>query len=115
MRTPKYVAKTLEMLEKNRIEAYLVGGCVRDSVMDRRANDYDIAVGAKPEDILNIFPKSIPSGIKYGTVTVISDGKPLELTSFRGEGGYPDHRHPADVYFTDSILTDLSRDRKSVV
>lgn len=111
MQYPKYVAEVIERLEKNGFEAYIVGGSVRDTLMNRAPNDYDVATSALPDEILNIFDdmKTIPTGIKHGTVTVISEGNPIEITTFRIDGEYKDSRRPESVSFTARIEEDLSR------
>lgn len=110
-RLPESVEKALDMLEKSGFEAYVVGGCVRDSIMGRKISDWDICTSALPESILQVFEKekTIPTGIKHGTVTVVIDGVSLEITSFRSESGYTDGRHPDSVSFGVALEDDLSR------
>lgn len=92
-------------------KAYLVGGCVRDSLMDRAVHDHDITTSALPEQIIALFPDCtvVPTGLKHGTVTVIWNGEPLEITTFRVDGTYSDSRRPDSVSFTSDIKDDLSR------
>ena len=89
-------------------EAYVVGGCVRDYLLDRPIHDYDICTSAKPEVILNLFDRSVGTGLKHGTVTVLSNS-PVEITTFRLESEYKDHRHPDKVKYVSTIEEDLSR------
>jgi tRNA nucleotidyltransferase (CCA-adding enzyme) len=88
---------------------YLVGGALRNIVLGREPSDFDIATDAKPADVIRIFKKVIPTGIKHGTVTVLFKSLELETTTFRSEGGYSDGRHPDEVSFSKDILEDLKR------
>ncbi|MBR6902283.1 MAG: CCA tRNA nucleotidyltransferase [Clostridia bacterium] len=106
---PKNVAIIIDTLEKSGYEAYIVGGCVRDSLLGLVPKDYDICTSAKPEDIISLFEKTVNTGIKHGTVTVISAGMPIEVTTFRLEGEYKDFRRPDSVSFVDNLKADLSR------
>jgi tRNA nucleotidyltransferase (CCA-adding enzyme) len=106
---PDYILYILNRLEQSGHEAWLVGGCVRDMIMDLTPNDYDIATSALPTEIDSLFKKTFLTGEKYGTVTVLfGDGK-AEVTTYRIEGGYNDFRRPSQVVFTNSITDDLSR------
>lgn len=89
--------------------AFIVGGAVRDKLMGREPKDIDIASSAYPEEVIAIFEKVVPTGIKFGTVTVMMDGEDFEITTFRKDGNYEDGRRPDSVVYTDSILDDLSR------
>lgn len=111
MQYPQYVAKIIDRLEKSDYEAYIVGGSVRDTLMGRAPNDYDIATSALPDEILYVFRdmRTIPTGIKHGTVTVISEGNPIEITTFRTDGEYKDSRRPETVSFVTRITEDLAR------
>lgn len=106
---PTKVETIIECLELNGYEAYIVGGCVRDSLLGKIPNDWDITTNATPNEIINIFEKTIPTGIKHGTVTVLVDNIPFEVTTYRIDGEYSDGRHPDSVKFTESINKDLSR------
>lgn len=106
---PEDVTFIIDELNRNKFSGYVVGGAVRDSLIGRKVNDYDIATSAFPEDIQKIFPHNIPTGIKHGTVTVIVNGNPYEITTFRVDGNYSDNRHPDNVQFVSSLLDDLSR------
>lgn len=108
---PKAVRVTLERLESAGFEAWIVGGCVRDALLKREPNDWDITTSARPTDVLSIFSdcRVIETGIKHGTVTVIMDGMPMEITTYRSDGAYADNRHPIAVTFSDTVRDDLSR------
>ena len=111
MHIPEYAQKVIGALESSGCEAYLVGGCVRDYILGTDPTDFDITTSALPEDVKRIFASFnvIPTGEKHGTVTVISDGRPVEVTTFRVETGYSDGRHPDKVEFAARIEEDLSR------
>lgn len=106
---PKYVLNILCALYSAGHRAVLAGGCVRDSLLGRRPSDWDIASSASPEEVLALFPRCVPTGIKHGTVTVLSGGGSVEVTSFRAEGGYSDHRRPDSVSFGCPLEADLAR------
>lgn len=99
----------MNKLIDNGYDSYLVGGCVRDFILKKQPKDYDIATNAKPEEIEKIFDKTIPTGKKYGTVTVVVDGQFFEVTTFRKDVGYSDGRRPDNITFSNSIVEDLSR------
>ena len=107
----KGATKALDLLYKNGYEAFLVGGCVRDFILKRPFNDYDITTNALPEQIKQVFScyKTIDTGIKHGTVTVLLDDLPIEITTYRIDGEYEDNRHPKEVIFSESLREDLSR------
>ena len=111
MQYPEYVAKIIDRLESCGFEAYIVGGSVRDALIGKEPYDFDVTTSALPADTLKVFEdlRTIPTGLKHGTVTVISSGKPIEVTTFRIDGEYTDSRHPDSVAFTDDITADLSR------
>lgn len=90
-------------------EAYAVGGCVRDSVMGRSPNDWDITTSAKPAEVKRLFSRTIDTGIKHGTVTIMLDKEGFEVTTYRIDGVYEDGRHPREVTFTASLEEDLKR------
>lgn len=106
---PKYVQTALRRLEGQGHSAYMVGGCVRDLLLGRRPQDWDLCSSALPEEVLALFPRSYPTGLAHGTVTVILRGSKLEITTFRTDGNYLDHRRPSSVRFTDSLEEDLAR------
>ena len=106
---PKYVRHILVTLQSRGHPAYLVGGCVRDMLLGVQPHDWDICTGALPEQVLEIFPGSRPTGLKHGTITVTLNSRSVEVTTFRSEGDYADHRHPDMVSFVGDLTTDLSR------
>lgn len=108
---PPQAQKALDELENAGYEAYIVGGCVRDQLMSRVPEDYDVTTSALPEQVMSAFAgeRIIPTGIKHGTVTVILDDMPLEITTFRADGKYTDHRHPDGVSFSNKLSDDLCR------
>ena len=89
--------------------AWIVGGCVRDMLLGRTANDWDVATDARPDELLKLFPRAHPTGIEHGTVTVVKSGHHYEVTTLRGEGTYSDGRRPDWVEFVDDIARDLAR------
>ena len=109
LKIPEKIEKILDILFQNGFEAYIVGGCVRDMLMGKTPNDYDVTTSAKPEDIIRIFEKTVPTGIKHGTITVISEGLPVEVTTYRTEADYTDHRRPDKIEFVTSLKQDLAR------
>lgn len=108
---PENIIKVIDILEKNGYEAFVVGGCVRDMCRGKVPNDYDVTTSALPEETKECFNgyRVIETGIKHGTVTVISDGDPVEITTYRTDGEYEDNRHPKEVKFTSMLELDLSR------
>lgn len=121
---PTGAAYILQQLNKHGYEAYIVGGCVRDSLLGKQPNDWDITTSAKPEEVKAIFHRTIDTGIQHGTVTVLVDREILddgsgslashtdyafEVTTYRVDGVYTDHRRPESVCFTASLEEDLKR------
>lgn len=106
---PDYVYNILQTLNSNGFKAYVVGGCVRDSILGKMPNDWDIATSAKPVEIKKLFQKTIDTGLKHGTVTVVINQSSYEVTTFRVDGEYEDNRRPCNVEFTSSLENDLSR------
>ena len=106
---PQDVNLIIDELSKAGFEAYAVGGCVRDSILGREPNDWDITTSAKPEDIKKIFHRTIDTGIQHGTVTVLIKGNGYEVTTYRIDGEYTDHRRPDEVTFTSDLSEDLLR------
>ena len=90
-------------------EAYVVGGCVRDSVLGREPQDWDITTSAKPEQVKELFSRTVDTGLKHGTVTVILERESFEVTTYRIDGEYEDSRHPKEVRFTPDLEEDLKR------
>ncbi|USB35050.1 CCA tRNA nucleotidyltransferase [Paenibacillus sp. YPG26] len=101
--------EVLRRLEDAGHKAYWVGGCVRDEVMGRPVHDMDIATSARPEMVIQLFERCIPTGLQHGTVTVLINKQAFEVTTFRKETEYEDHRRPAAVEFVDAVLEDLKR------
>ena len=106
---PDFVREILRTLENAGYEAWLVGGCVRDMRLGRRPSDYDIATAAAPDETARLFDRTAPTGVRYGTVTVLTGGGKAEVTTFRGESGYADSRRPSRVVFGVGIAGDLAR------
>lgn len=106
---PQGATWVLEQLRDAGYEAYVVGGCVRDSLLHRMPDDWDITTSAKPEDTKRIFRRTVDTGIQHGTVTVMVDRTGYEVTTYRIDGEYADGRHPEHVTFTASLLEDLKR------
>lgn len=103
------VRKIIKVLNLKGYEAYVVGGAVRDSIMGRTPHDFDIATNALPEQIKNTFPKTIDTGLKHGTVTVMDSNGAYEVTTFRTDGEYNDSRHPENVEFITNVEGDMQR------
>ncbi len=106
---PPQVERILERLNEKGFEAYAVGGCVRDSLLGRQPEDWDITTSARPEQVKALFRRTIDTGILHGTVTVMMDGAGYEVTTYRIDGEYADGRHPKQVVFTPDLLEDLKR------
>ncbi len=109
IKIPSYVTTIVNQLELSGYDAYLVGGAVRDLLMHREPNDYDITTNALPEQVKSIFPHVVFTGGKHGTVTVVTDDGNVEVTTMRRDGIYKDNRRPETVQFTDNIYEDLAR------
>ncbi len=106
---PKYVLNILSRLTEAGHEAYMVGGCVRDLFLGRRPGDFDVASSASPEQVAELFSRTVPTGVRHGTVTVLSGDSHVEVTAFRVDGDYRDHRRPESVKFVSDIVSDLGR------
>ena len=106
---PDRVRYIIAKLEAAGYEAYAVGGCVRDSLLGRKPNDWDVTTSAKPQQIKAVFRHTIDTGIQHGTVTVMLDREGFEVTTYRIDGEYEDSRHPKEVIFTANLIEDLKR------
>ncbi len=108
---PQYALTVVEQLEKFGFEAYVVGGCVRDSLLGICPKDWDVCTNATPQEVLRVFRRRpvIKTGLKHGTVTVMVDREPVEVTTFRIDGAYTDNRHPDAVTFVSRVEEDLAR------
>ncbi len=110
-RVPKPIKQAMGIMKENGYESFIVGGCVRDFLMGKTPSDFDITTNATPEETKKCFLgfRVIETGIKHGTVTVLIDGEPIEITTYRIDGKYTDNRHPESVEFTVNLEDDLSR------
>ena len=106
---PEKAKKVVNTIQAAGFEAYVVGGCVRDSVLGRQPQDWDITTSAKPEQVKALFPRTIDTGLQHGTVTVMQDREGFEVTTYRIDGEYEDSRHPKEVVFTPNLEEDLKR------
>ena len=106
---PKNAETILHILENAGYEAYVVGGCVRDSILGRKPDDWDITTSAKPEQVKELFHRTVDTGLQHGTVTVLMEKEGYEVTTYRVDGEYEDGRHPKEVTFTASLEEDLKR------
>ena len=107
---PQPVKYVLETLERAGFAACAVGGCVRETLLGRVPSDWDVTTAARPEQVLALFGGyAIPTGLRHGTVTVRAEGMSLEVTTFRADGAYTDHRRPDTVTFSDALEDDLCR------
>jgi tRNA nucleotidyltransferase (CCA-adding enzyme) len=108
---PDDVKMIIGKLNSSGFKAYVVGGCVRDTILGRTPKDWDLTTNAKPDDMLKVFEHlhSTQTGIKHGTITVVLNGNGYEVTTFRKDGDYSDNRHPDSVEFVDDLVEDLAR------
>ena len=106
---PPKVSEILDILHSHGYEAYVVGGCVRDSILARTPDDWDITTSAKPEEVKMLFRRTVDTGLQHGTVTVLLGNDGYEVTTYRLDGEYEDSRHPKEVTFTSSLEEDLKR------
>ena len=109
MEIPPEVLQVISKLNGAGYEAYLVGGCVRDGLLGRKPEDWDITTSALPENVAGLFEKTVDTGLKHGTMTVLLQGLPVEVTTYRVDGIYTDSRRPESVRFTRSLEEDLAR------
>ena len=106
---PRKVVLIIKNLQRHGYDAYAVGGCVRDSILNRKPEDWDITTSAKPEQVKRIFRRTVDTGIEHGTVTVLIGKEGFEVTTYRVDGLYEDGRHPKEVTFTSRLEEDLKR------
>ncbi len=106
---PENVELIINTLQKEGFEAYAVGGCIRDSILERKPNDWDITTSALPQQVKNLFRRTVDTGIEHGTVTVLLGNESFEVTTYRTDGEYKDSRHPESVEFVTSLEEDLKR------
>ena len=106
---PRNVEYIIDTLIESGSEAFIVGGCVRDIILNKEPKDWDITTKARPEEVIRLFDKVILTGLKHGTVTVVLDRENYEVTTYRTDGEYEDNRHPKEVEFVDSLKEDLAR------
>lgn len=106
---PQGVKEVLEVLSSGGFCAYVVGGCIRDSILGKVPDDWDITTNALPQEVKRLFKRTVDTGIKHGTVTVFCKNDKYEITTFRSDGIYRDHRHPKEVSFSNLLSDDLSR------
>ncbi len=106
---PDNASRIIYTLQKAGYEAYIVGGCVRDAVLGKEPDDWDITTSAKPEEVKALFRRTVDTGIAHGTVTVLFGKEGYEVTTYRVDGKYSDHRRPSSVTFTASLLEDMKR------
>ena len=106
---PPKVNQIMQTLQANGFEAYAVGGCVRDSILGRKPDDWDITTSATPQETKQLFQKTFDTGIEHGTITVLLGKDAYEVTTYRVDGKYEDSRHPSEVTFTRSLKEDLLR------
>ena len=109
IKVPKKAEYIIKTITEAGFEAYVVGGCVRDSILGRKPEDWDITTSARPEQVKALFPRTIDTGIAHGTVTVMLEKEGFEVTTYRIDGKYEDSRHPKEVIFTPSLEEDLKR------
>lgn len=106
---PKHASDIIRTLSSHGFDAYVVGGCVRDSILGKEPADWDITTSARPEQVKALFPRTIDTGLKHGTVTIMMDKVGYEVTTYRIDGTYEDHRRPNEVTFTSDLREDLMR------
>lgn len=106
---PRNVNYIIDTITKAGYEAYAMGGCIRDSLLGREPEDFDITTSASPQVVKELFARTVDTGIKHGTVTVLLQKEMYEVTTYRIDGEYEDHRHPKEVIFTANLLEDLKR------
>ncbi|MDR1391596.1 MAG: CCA tRNA nucleotidyltransferase [Clostridiales bacterium] len=106
---PHYVKKIMDEIKRRDFEAYIVGGCVRDSILNVTPKDWDVITNARPEDVKEMFDCCSEIGLKYGAITVFLNGQKVEVATYRIDKNYVDGRHPESVFFVDNLDEDLKR------
>lgn len=108
---PDYIQVLIDLLNQNHYSAYVVGGAIRNALLGLPIHDYDLTTDATPDEMLQVFAsyRVFKTGIQHGTITVLSKGQPVEITTFRSENTYEDHRHPSTVSFSNNIEEDCKR------
>ena len=108
---PDYIQVLIDLLNQNGYSAYVVGGAIRNALLELPIHDYDLTTDATPQEMLQVFSnyRVFQTGIQHGTITVLSNKQPVEITTFRSESIYEDHRHPSGVLFSKSIEEDCKR------
>ena len=108
---PDYIQVLIDLLNQNHYSAYVVGGAIRNALLGLPIHDYDLTTDATPDEMLQVFSsyRLFKTGIQHGTITVLSNGQPVEITTFRSENTYEDHRHPSTVSFSNNIKEDCKR------
>lgn len=109
LKIPPKVTRILDTLSCHGYEAYAVGGCIRDTILARTPDDWDITTSAKPEEVKELFRRTVDTGLKHGTVTVLLGDDGYEVTTYRIDGEYQDHRHPTEVAYASQLSEDLMR------
>ena len=109
IKVPQKAQYIIDTIAKAGYEAYVVGGCVRDSILGREPEDWDITTSATPFQVKELFSRTVDTGLQHGTVTVIVGREGFEVTTYRVDGVYEDGRHPKQVTFTPSLEEDLKR------
>src|SRR5262245_52156251 len=106
---PQDVFRIVDKLRQAGRYSWIVGGCVRDSLLGKPVADWDVATEARPNELMKIFPRAIPTGLQHGTVTLVMGGHHYEVTTLRGETSYTDGRRPDAIHFVEEIESDLAR------
>ena len=109
LKIPAGAGLIIQKLKERGFEAYVVGGCVRDRILGREPDDWDITTSASPYEVKQIFQRTVDTGLRHGTVTVLIGSRAFEVTTYRIDGEYEDGRHPKEVIFTRNLREDLSR------
>lgn len=109
LQIPPKVTRIIDTLQSHGYEAFAVGGCIRDTILARRPDDWDITTSARPQEVKGLFERTVDTGLQHGTVTVLLAGETFEVTTYRVDGEYEDHRHPTQVEYASLLSEDLMR------